>query len=165
MSRDRLTPAAIPSAMHRLPGPERGGRRRPKIRRGLVLGCELERLECRVVPSTLLVTSLQNSGHGTLRSAIEKADHNRSGADTIKFAHSVKGTILLTNALPNLSTHLMICGPRRSLLTVARSDASGTPSFSIFAVDQRARVSISDLIIANGSAPPAAGSTTPDRCH
>ena len=63
------------------------------------------------MPSTILVTSLHNSGPGTLRAAIEKADLNHEGADTIKFAHSVRGSIPLTSALPSLSTDIVISGP------------------------------------------------------
>ena len=38
----------------------------------------LEHLETRVVPSTILVTSLLDSGHGTLRAAIERANQGRA---------------------------------------------------------------------------------------
>jgi len=158
--------------VHRLLGWEFVARRVPGVRPRLALVCAIERLEGRVVPSTILVTSLANSGHGTLRAAIEKADHNpndsRGGtrSDTIKFAPSVNGTIFLTSALPVLSTHIVISWPPQaglgtgfSSLTVARSRAPGTPAFSIFTVAKNAVVAITSraatgsLTIAGGSAP------------
>ncbi len=138
-------------AMHRLSCWNSVARRAPRVPRGAALGCAIERLEGRVVPSTIVVTNLHNSGRGSLRSAIETADLNREGADTIKFASSVRGAIALTSALPNLSTHIVISGPGPSALTVARSYAPGTPAFRIFTVAKGAKVSISGLTIANGS--------------
>jgi hypothetical protein len=49
------------------------------------------------VPSTIRVTSLLNAGRGTLRAAIRRANLD-SGPDTIKFARTALGTILLTGA-------------------------------------------------------------------
>jgi hypothetical protein len=74
---------------------QRGGlpERRPLARRQLVL----ERLEERVVLTTVLtVTSLADSGTGTLRAAITAADAG-SAADTYKivFLHGLSGTISL----------------------------------------------------------------------
>ena len=46
----------------------------PRARFRTALVCTIERLEARVVLSTILVTSLHDSGRGTLRAAIEKAD-------------------------------------------------------------------------------------------
>ena len=43
----------------------------------------------------------------------------KTHSDTIKFAHSVRGTILLESALPVLLTHTVISGPGSALLTVA----------------------------------------------
>src|SRR5271165_6896545 len=116
MSGDRSTLGGFGWAMHRLLGWELVARRVPGVRPRLALVCAIERLEDRVVPSTILVTSLANSGHGTLRAAIEQADHDpihwagRMHSDTIEFARSVRGTILLTSALPVLSTHIVISG-------------------------------------------------------
>src|SRR5271166_2651867 len=151
------------SAMHRLLGWDFVARRVPVVRRRLALVGAIERLEGRVVPATILVTSLLNSGCGTLRAAIEKANlapNNRgSGAhgDTIKFAHSVRGTILLTSALPALSTDMVISGPGPSALRVARSGASQTPAFRIFTVGRGAVIKITGLTITGGSAADGGG--------
>ena len=151
------------SAMHRLLGWDFVARRVPGVRRRLALVGAIERLEGRVVPATILVTSLLNSGCGTLRAAIEKANlapNNRgSGAhgDTIKFAHSVRGTILLTSALPALSTDMVISGPGPSALRVARSGASQTPAFRIFTVGRGAVIKITGLTITGGIAADGGG--------
>jgi hypothetical protein len=108
-------------------------------------------LEGRVVPATIRVTSLLDSGAGTLRAAIEKADR-APNHDTIRFAHSLTGTITLTSALPALSTDIVISGPGPSMLTVVRSGAAGTPAFDIFSISKGAKVTISGLTITGGSA-------------
>jgi hypothetical protein len=116
----------------------------------------LEQLEGRAVPSTLLVTTLLDSGQGSLRAAVEAANRGASHAGagapsyTIKFAHSVRGTILLTNPMPVLLTHILIAGPGPSVLTVARSDAPGTAQFRPFTVGTGARIAMSGLTITNG---------------
>ncbi len=72
------------------------------------------------MPSTILVTSLLDSGRGTLRAAIQRANRT-SCPDRIKFARSVTGTILLTKPLPALATSMVISGWGPSEPTVARS--------------------------------------------
>ena len=101
------------------------------------------------MPATIRVTSLLDSGAGTLRAAIEQADR-APHHDTITFARSLAGTITLTSALPDLSTDIVISGPGHSVLTVARSSAPGTPAFGVFAVSSGARVAISGLTITGG---------------
>ena len=123
----------------------------------------LELLESRVVPSTIMVTTLLDSGQGSLRAAIEKANAGgkHSGgpthADTIKFARSVRGTIVLTTPLPVLLTHVVISGPGPSLLTVARSNAAATPQFRLFTVGTGARTAMSGLTITGGLSAGGAG--------
>ncbi len=122
----------------------------------------LEHLESRVVPATILVTSLLDSGNGTLRAAIEKANQGpshsggKAHSDTIKFAHSVRGTILLESALPVLLTHTVISGPGPALLTVAR-DSTSLQSLRIFTVGTGARVAISGLAITGGASAAGGG--------
>ncbi len=116
----------------------------------------IEHLEGRALLSTFAVTSLRNSGPGTLRSAIVQADHC-SGQNTIKFAHGLTGTINLTSALPSLSSNIVINGPGASVLTVARSSASATPDFRIFTVSRGAAVKMTGLTITGGSASLGAG--------
>ncbi len=132
------------------------GRRTHGDRRRAFCPCVLECLEGRIAPATFRVTSLLNSGPGTLRAAIEQADHSH-GSDTIRFAHSATGTIALLSALPDLTAHLAIVGPGPSALTVARSSALGTPAFRIFTVSNGAKVSITGLTITNGSAADGGG--------
>jgi hypothetical protein len=107
----------------------------------------LEGLEGRTLLSTvpIVVTSLADSGTGTLRAAITTADGDSSQDYIIDF--DVKGAIDLTSALPNLTSKIAIQGPGADSLTVRR--ATDTP-FSIFVILQGREVSISDLTIANG---------------
>jgi hypothetical protein len=111
----------------------------------------IEPLEGRVVLATIPVTSVLDSGAGTLRLAIEQAnlapDH-----DSITFGPSLTGTIALTSALPDLSTDIDISGPGPLALTVARSGAPGTPAFRIFTVPSGVEIAISGLTIMGGSA-------------
>ncbi len=101
-------------------------------------------LEGRVVPAMIAVTSLADSGLGTLRAAIAQADQDTS-PDTISFDPTVSGTITLLSALPDLSADITIDGPGASALTVARSADSGTPDFRIFNVEAEADVTTSGL--------------------
>jgi hypothetical protein len=103
------------------------------------------------LPATIPVTSLADSGPGTLRAAIAQADQDTT-PDTITFAPGVTGTITLVSALPDLSHTLTIDGPGPSALTVARSTAPGTPDFGIFTVPTGADVTISGLTISGGLA-------------
>ena len=125
-------------------------RRRHRIRP------QCEPLEGRVVPSTFRVTSTLGSGRGTLRAAIQHADAC-GGADTIKFAPSVTGTIVLKKALPALTDRITIAGPGASVLTVAHSSAPGTRDFRIFTVGKRAVVKITGLTVAGGVAADGGG--------
>jgi hypothetical protein len=97
-----------------------------------------------------VVTSLADSGAGTLRAAIAQANLDAAN-DTIDFAPSATGTISLSTALPNLSTNVTIAGPGASVLTVARSGSAGTPDFGVFTVSTGSEVAISGLTISGGS--------------
>ncbi len=109
----------------------------------------IERLEGRVVPSTITVMNTDDSGAGSLRAAIEQANVD-AAQDTITFALTVTGTISLLTALPDLSAGMNIVGPGPSALTVARSGAVETPLFNIFTVSAGAQVAISGLTITGG---------------
>jgi predicted outer membrane repeat protein len=108
----------------------------------------LDALEDRWLPSTLTVTSLADSGPGTLRAAIQTADASQSGNFTIDFA--VTGKIDLQSVLPDLANNISINGPGASSLTVERA-ASASSNFGIFCVDWRQTVSLSGLTVANGT--------------
>jgi hypothetical protein len=124
----------------------RKGHRRPKG----WLSCP-ERLEDRVVPATITVTSLGEAGAGSLRAAIEQGNLD-SAKDTITFDPAVRGTITLSTALPDLSAGMEIEGPGPASLRVARSGVTGTPEFSIYKVRTGAEVTISGLTITGGLA-------------
>jgi hypothetical protein len=98
--------------------------------------------------STITVTNIGDTGPGTLRAAIEQANLD-AAQDTIDFAPSVTGTIMLSSALPNLSTSMIIAGPGPTALTVARSPDPATPEFRVFGV-AGVEVSISGLTITGG---------------
>jgi hypothetical protein len=113
----------------------------------------LEGLEDRCLPSqvTLTVTSLADSGTGTLRDAIQTADAGTSSDKfTIGFASGLTGTIELQGALPDLTNSIDIQGPGASSLTVEPA-AGVSLTAAIFTVDMGQSVSLSGLTIANGN--------------
>src|SRR5262249_32812355 len=98
---------------------------------------------------TLTVTSLADTGAGTLRAAILAAD---AGSHSDKFAINVpvSGTIDLLSPLPDLDNNIAIQGPGTSSLTVERAIGySLTPA--IVTVDAGPPPSLSGLTIANGN--------------
>ncbi len=110
----------------------------------------LENLENRIALSSinLAVTSLADSGPGTLRSAIIHADSGSAG-NTYDIRFKVRGTIVLESALPDLSQSMSLIGPAARRLTVER-DPNSTSDFGIFVVDAGVNVGISGMTIANG---------------
>ena len=119
----------------------RPARRRPRP--------HLEALEDRCLPSVLTVTSLADSGPGSLRDAIAQAGN----LDTITFDPSLRGgTITLTSGELLLNKNLSIEGPGADSLTVSGGSAS-----RVFEVQQGWSVSLSGLTIADGRVTGAAG--------
>jgi hypothetical protein len=98
----------------------------------------------RVSANTFTVTSLNDSGMGSLRQAILDANSN-PGDDTINI--TVTGTIPLDSALPDLSTNMTINGPGARLLTVSRNT---TDRIRIFTITSGATVNISGLRVSEG---------------
>ena len=91
----------------------------------------------------LVVTTLADSGPGSLRNALGAA----SSGDTIFFA--VTGTITLTSGTLNVPVSVNIQGPGASNLTI-----SGANQFTVFTAGTSgtgASISISGLTIANGN--------------
>jgi hypothetical protein len=133
-----------------------GSRGRSRRRRRLAPPAILESLEDRTVLSsvTLHVTSLEDSGAGTLRDAIETANGDTSQDYTIDF--SVTGTIDLETALPSLAGTIALNGPGAEALTVERDPSAGA-DFGIISVSPAAVVTLSSLTIANGSAATGGG--------
>src|SRR5262245_34633906 len=132
----------LPWGSRRQPRP----RRRPAApRRPCVL--RLEVLEDRSLPSVLTVTTLEDSGAGSLRQAILDANADPD-QDTITF--EVQGTINLSAALPNLSSNIDLQGPGADQLTVRRNTGG---NYRIFTVASGATVVLSGLTITGGSIP------------
>ena len=111
----------------------------------------VERLEDRTVPSTFTVGNLADNGPGSLRQAIDDANAN-PGADVIRFASPVGGTLTLTSGQLSITDDLILDGPGTHRLTISGNDASRVFSVSGGATD----VEIRDLTIANGRATDAA---------
>jgi hypothetical protein len=113
----------------------------------------LEALEDRWLPSQigLTVTSLADSGPGTLRAAILTADAgSHSDKFTIDFA--MNGTIDLHSPLPDLNNSIAIQGPGASSLVVVERAAGYSFTSAIVTVDLGQTVTLSGLTIANGNA-------------
>lgn len=83
----------------------------------------LEALEERSVPAVFPVTTLADSGPGSLRQAI--LDANASpGPDEIEFAQAVRGTITLTSGQLVVTGDLTVKGPGAGGLTVSGNNVS-----------------------------------------
>jgi hypothetical protein len=106
-----------------------------------------ERLDHRLVLSTLTVTNIADTGvagDGSLRGEIASA---HSG-DTIVFNPSLDGkTITLSSGELSLAKNLRIQGPGAGAPSVA---VSGDYATRVFAVAQKAQVTLSDLTITAG---------------
>jgi hypothetical protein len=103
----------------------------------------LEALEARTVLSTFTVTSLGDSGAGSLRDAVQQANANPDS--TIQFKSGLKGTIPLASEL-DITANMTIHGPGANKVTV--SGGNVTRVFAISGSD----VSIDNLTIADGQA-------------
>jgi hypothetical protein len=128
-----------------------GSRRASHRRRSAVF--RLERLEDRLVLST--VTSLDDSGPGTLRDAIT----NAAPSEVIDFAPGLHGTITLTRELL-ITDDLTIDGPGADRLTVSGDGASRVFDISDGATPTKVdtEVNIDGLTITDGL---AAGNAAP----
>jgi hypothetical protein len=130
--------------------PRRQQTHRKPARQGRSFVPRLEFLEDRTVLSTLTVTSVADSGAGSLRAVLGAAH----GGDTIRFDHHLTGqTITLTSGELVIDKSLAIDGPGADRLTVSGHDASRV--FDITA--SGAHVTISGLTIAHGMATQGGG--------
>jgi hypothetical protein len=122
----------------------------PKPPRPRASGCRagfrprLEPLEDRTVLSTFTVLNLADNGDGSLRQAVLDANA-LPGADDIRFADGLQGTIALTGGQLSITDHLTIDGPGAGLLAV-----SGNHQSRVFNISGGAAVGIDDLTITNG---------------
>ena len=145
--RDRL---GLLSKVHRSDSRGRGNLRRHKLRRNRRRSI-LEHLEDRRVLATYMVTSLADSGAGSLRDALQSA--NATGAtDAIVFDEALAGTINLTvaNGALQVTSPVSIQGPGSGIVTV---DAMATSSdkFRVFEISDAANdVSITGLTLTGG---------------
>src|SRR5262249_35407985 len=106
----------------------------------------LDVLEDRTLPSTFTVLNLADSGAGSLRQAVLDANTN-PGADVIRVAADLSGTIALTSGQLSISDDLTLDGPGANKLTVSGSNIS-----RVFRIDPGVHVEIDDLTIADGRA-------------
>lgn len=97
---------------------------------------------------TFTVTSLSDSGPGSLRQAITDAN-TANGNDTIEF--SITGVISLQAALPVIDEKLTIEGPGRNLLTIER-DSAAASDFRIFETEVGVELIVRRLTIQGGRA-------------
>jgi len=140
----------LPSRVYRSDSRERGKVRQNKLRRQRRRSI-LEHLEDRRVLATYMVTSLADSGAGSLRDALQSA--NATGvADAIVFDAALAGTINLgvANGALQITSPVSIQGPGSGSMTV---DANATPSdkFRVFEISDAANdVSISGLTLTGG---------------
>src|SRR5438552_1049741 len=83
---------------------------------------QLTALEDRTVPSTFTVTTLADSGPGSLRAAVTAANA-APGADTVRFAPGLHGTIALASEIP-ITDALTIDGPGANQITVSGNNTT-----------------------------------------
>ena len=101
---------------------------------------------------TYTVTNLNDSGSGSLRTAITSA--NADSAGNIVFASGLAGTINLQSSLPNInlaSGTMSIIGPGANKLTI-----SGQGAYQLLVL-VKGTATISGLTLANGLAAPGTG--------
>ncbi|RYZ76726.1 MAG: hypothetical protein EOP06_31015 [Proteobacteria bacterium] len=102
--------------------------------------------------ATYTVTKLSDSGRGSLREAITRANRD-SHEDTIIFAPRVRGTLGIKSSLPALNSNILIMGPGPKFLTIRRT---GKARYRIFTVVKEGSVLLSGLSLSNGFAPATA---------
>ena len=78
----------------------------------------IEALEDRSLPSTFTITNLTDHGAGSLRDAVRAANAS-PGADAVRFAPSLRGTIRLTEGEVLMTDDLTIDGPGADRLTLS----------------------------------------------
>jgi predicted outer membrane repeat protein len=116
----------------------------------------MEILESRVAPATFTVTTLADSGAGSLRDTLAKADAS-PGSDTIRFklpappAHG-ENVILLTSGELTSKGNVTITGPGRGKLIVDANNASRVFDINDGSATTDSPATISGLSIIRGAA-------------
>ena len=145
--RDRL---GLSSRAHRFSSRGRDKTRQHKLTRKRRRSI-LEHLEDRRVLATYAVTSLADSGAGSLRDALQSA--NATGAaDSIVFAETLAGTINLSvaNGALQITSPVSIQGPGSGSVTVT-ANATPADKFRVFEISDTANdVSITGLTLTGG---------------
>ena len=101
--------------------------------------------------STFTVTNTQDSGTGSLRDAIAKANAH-SEADKINFASQVAGTITLTSGPLTITDDVKINGPGAGQLTVSGGNVSRVFEIEGGSFGGAGQVTIKGLTITQGLA-------------
>jgi len=109
----------------------------------------VEILESRIAPASFVVTTLADSGNGSLRSAITGADLSTDSTNTILFVNKLEGSINLKSPLPAITNNMTIGGA-----TTAKIAINGENVFQLFNIQSPSNpitVTINDLILAHGN--------------
>ena len=107
----------------------------------------IEQLEARIAPATFRVTTLADSGAGSLRAAIDQANA-AAGADVIFFKTALTGTIGLRSDLPDIAESVSFLGSG-----AARMRIDGRGLHQIFDINgSDLDVTISGLTLTGGLA-------------
>ncbi len=101
-----------------------------------------------VEAQALIVSTLDDSGAGSLRQAMLDANDHGPAVHDILFAPGLTGTIGLNSKLPMPKSHLNLVGPGANLLSVRRNDAA--PRFGLLDVFKPIQLGISGLTLSNG---------------
>lgn len=99
--------------------------------------------------ATFNVTTLGDSGPGTLRQAIEDAN-GAAGADTVTFQAGLTGTITLTSGQLEITDSLDVQGPGAAVISVSGNNASRV--FYLYNSAAEIAVTISGLTVTGGNA-------------
>jgi len=114
----------------------------------------LECLEHRLVPANFTVMNTNDAGAGSLRQAVLDLNNSQDATNNVNFGPGAMGAITLTTQLPAIDKNVSINGPGQGV-TIARSQAQGTPNFGILTINANKTVTISGLTIAQGLNSPA----------
>jgi hypothetical protein len=165
MTFNRWLPKAFGAGVQNSRASRRGKSRQTSRRRHLRL---LECLEDRVAPAILMVTSVGDSGPGTLRQAILASVSRKGQNDTIRFSSALDGaTISLTSAtagpdgpsafvIGNSDT-LIIDGQTGLTKGISITRSSSASSFRLFDVSAGSNLTLEGLTLSGGSAQGFAG--------